>query len=155
MMPPQVTPPIQQVPVLRLMSLLYPPFNQYRSTHNIALNAKFTPMQAAEIAFKEKRNKYDPHFVNLSSGDVFLPFVMESFGSIHIEGRKFLAKIQHRARHFYSQAMMISPRVYLCQFIMLVSSLPLYMLILHIQFSRQLERHRSPLTILLDVFLIS
>jgi hypothetical protein len=77
-------------------------------THNIALNAKFTPMQAAEIAFKEKRKKYDPHSVNLPSGDVFLPFVMESFGSIHIEGRKFLAKLQHRARHFYSQAMMIS-----------------------------------------------
>ena len=33
---------------------------------------------------------------------------MESFGSIHIEGRKFLAKLQQRARHFSSQAMMIS-----------------------------------------------
>jgi hypothetical protein len=57
-------------------------------------------MQAAEIAFKEKRKKYDPHSVNLPSGDVFLPFGMESFGSIHIEGRKFLAKLQHRPRHF-------------------------------------------------------
>ncbi len=63
------------------------------------------PKKAAEIAFKEKRKKYDPHSVNLPSGDVFLPFVMESLGSIHIEGRKFLAKLQHRARHFYSQAM--------------------------------------------------
>jgi hypothetical protein len=40
--------------------------------------------------------------------DVFPPFVLESFGSIHIERRKFLAKLQHRARHFYSQAMKIS-----------------------------------------------
>ncbi len=38
---------------------------------------------------------------------------------------------------------------------MLVSSLQLFMLILHIRFSRQLERHRFPLTILLDVFLTS
>jgi hypothetical protein len=65
-------------------------------------------MKAAEIAFKEKRKKFDPHSANLPSGDVFLPFVMESFGSIHIESRKFLAKLRHRARHFYSQAMMIS-----------------------------------------------
>ncbi len=66
-------------------------------------------MLAAEIAFKEKRKKYDPHSVNLPSGDVFLPFVLESFGSIHsIEGRKFFARLQHHARHFYSQVMMIS-----------------------------------------------
>ncbi len=52
-------------------------------THNIAFNAKLTPMQATEIAFKEKSKKYDQHSVNLASGDVFLPFIMESFGSIH------------------------------------------------------------------------
>jgi hypothetical protein len=33
---------------------------------------------------------------------------MESFGSIYIKGRKFFAKLQHRARHFSSQAMIIS-----------------------------------------------
>jgi hypothetical protein len=48
---------------------------QSTSTHNIALNAKFTPMQAAEISFKEEHKMYDPHSVNLPSGDVFLPFV--------------------------------------------------------------------------------
>jgi hypothetical protein len=49
-----------------------------------ALNAKVTSMQADEIAFKEKRKNYEPHLVNLPSGDVFLPFVMETFGSIQI-----------------------------------------------------------------------
>jgi hypothetical protein len=62
-------------------------------THHKALNANFCPMQAAEIAFKEKRNKYDPHSVSFPSGDVFLPFVMESFGSIHIEGRNIVLVI--------------------------------------------------------------
>ncbi len=38
-------------------------------------------------------------------------------------------------------------RVYLWQFIMLVSSLPLFMLIVHIRFSRQLKRHIFPLTV--------
>ncbi len=76
--------------------------------HNEALNANFTPMQAAKISFKEQRKKYEPHSINLSSGDVFLPFVLESVGSIHIEGHKFFAKVHHRNRHFYSQAMMIS-----------------------------------------------
>jgi hypothetical protein len=65
-------------------------------------------MQAAQIAFKEKRNKDDLQSVNLPSGDVFSPFVTEIFGYIHIEGRKFLAKLHHRARHFYSQVMTIS-----------------------------------------------
>ncbi len=51
------------------------------------LDAKFTLMQATDLSFKEKRKKYEPHSVNLSSGEVLLPFVLEKFGSIHSYGR--------------------------------------------------------------------
>ncbi len=57
---------------------------QSAHTHNHELNAKFIPMQAAEIAFKESRKKYEPPSVNLPSGDVFpSAFVMERFDFIH------------------------------------------------------------------------
>jgi hypothetical protein len=38
------------------------------------------------------KKKYEPLSVNLPSGDIFIPLVMEFFGSIHIEGHKFIEK---------------------------------------------------------------